>query len=89
MSCEAVGSAKEAAKLDPSNQKYVVLAQQVTRACAVIQSAEADYTKAKQLFDQGDYCEGKGAIDEAIKKAPTNRTYLELQESLRKGCTIP
>ena len=88
MPCEGTAAINDAVQRDPSNQKYLVLQNQLKRDCATRQGAEKDYIAAKRLFDQGDYCEGKGSIDRAVGIDPTNKTYLDLQQRLRKGCSI-
>lgn len=88
MSCEALDSVKDALRLDPPNQKYLVLQGQSTKACDAIKSAETYYEQANEQFQQGNYCEGKSVIDEAVRRAPSNAKYIELQRRLAKGCTI-
>jgi hypothetical protein len=81
--CEADDTVKQAMQLDRSNQKYLVLQTQAARACGAIL-----YAKAKDDFAQGNYCPGKSAIDAAIRRVPTNTSYIELQKSLATGCKI-
>ena len=88
MPCQGVSAINDAVQRDPSNQKYLILQNQLKRDCATRQGAENDYIAAKRLFDQGDYCEGKGSIDRAVSIDHTNKTYLDLQQRLRKGCSI-
>ncbi len=86
--CEALDVAKQAVQLDPSNQKYALLQSQASKACDVVKEGDGYYAQAQEQFKQGNYCEGKSAIDEALKRAPSNAAYIELQRRLAKGCTI-
>jgi eukaryotic-like serine/threonine-protein kinase len=88
LSCQALDSVKQALQLDPSNQKYLVLQGQVASACEVITGAENYYEQADEQFKQGNYCEGKSAIDEAVRRVPNNAKYIEKQRQLAKGCNI-
>jgi serine/threonine protein kinase len=88
MPCEGLDSVNEAARLDPSNQKYQVRKAQLIRGCDVFKGAAAKYETAKLQFEQGEYCEGKSTIDEAVKAAPASMQYLELQKRLSKACAI-
>jgi len=56
------------------------------QACNTIIDVGADYLKAKDLYDAGHYCEGLSAIDEAVKKAPSDKDYSDLKRRLQDSC---
>ena len=84
--CDAMPAMSDAVRRDPTNQKYLAAQTQMKRSCDSVQGADTYYNSAKQKFDQGDYCEGKSSIDEAVRRAPSNPSYLSLQQRLAKGC---
>jgi len=47
--------------------------------------AEKEFQAGKNLFDQGEYCESKAKLDDAVSLFPDPR-YVKYQRSAANGC---
>jgi serine/threonine protein kinase len=58
----------------------------VQPAPLVDRAADQSFRRAQTLARNGQWCEAQSAINDAVKRSPTNPNYLELKEEIDVGC---
>jgi Tfp pilus assembly protein PilF len=79
-----------ALQADPKNSKYLALRTQLGDACAERRKAAAaeaqGFQQARGLLAQKQYCQGKSVLENAMKSAPAQSDWSNLQRQLDSGC---